>query len=367
MNVVPLVCLFLLTRSGTTSAAGHGVIIVEEDSDVILPCSLDSKENIVAALFDWKKVAQRDQGQKDVFFYDAGDHYNNGREGQSPEFRGRVSHFPDQLNQGNASIIIRNMKVEDTGSYTCDFPRLRPPQTFSVELVVGAAPKPFITSLHETKDWSLLQCEAHGNPRPEVEWQDSSGNKLPADEPEFSVRGSISYVKLNITVKKTDRYRCVATQENISHQIHTDTFEHMNGAALKPYVTILDQTKDGMLLQCEVHGASPELRVEWQDSSGNKLRAHKSQIPETGSSYDIILQTTVTKSDRYRCVTTDKTNERSESETYVSVNGFLPKEEEEEVEEVEQLCERMKEGHLSCVNVVRSSDLILLLVVLKAH
>ncbi|XP_054482956.1 myelin-oligodendrocyte glycoprotein-like [Anoplopoma fimbria] len=113
-----------------------GVIIVEEDSDVILPCSLDSKENIVAALFDWKKVAQRDQGQKDVFFYDAGDHYNSGRDGQSPEFRGRVSHFPDQLNQGNASIIIRNMKVEDTGSYTCNLPRLRPPQTFSVELVV---------------------------------------------------------------------------------------------------------------------------------------------------------------------------------------------------------------------------------------
>ncbi|XP_054483301.1 CD276 antigen homolog [Anoplopoma fimbria] len=137
MNVVPLVCLFLLTRSGTTSAAGHGVIKVEQDSDVILPCSLDSKENIVAALFDWKKVAQRDQGQKEVFLYDAGIHYNNGRDGQSPEFRGRVSHFPDQLNHGNASIIIRNMKVMDTGNYTCNLPRLQPPQTFSVELVVG--------------------------------------------------------------------------------------------------------------------------------------------------------------------------------------------------------------------------------------
>ncbi|XP_054483419.1 V-set and immunoglobulin domain-containing protein 1-like isoform X2 [Anoplopoma fimbria] len=233
MNVVPLVCLFLLTRSGTTSAAGHGVIKVKQDSDVILPCSLDSKENIVAGVFDWKKVAQRDQGQKEVFYYDAGDHYNSGRDGQSPEFRGRVSHFPDQLNQGNASIIIRNTKVEDTGSYTCNFPRLQPPQTFSVELVVdrvlrdrsgdpGAAPKPIITSLNQTKDSSLLQCEAHGNPRPEVEWRNSSGNKLPADEPEFSVRGNISYVKLSITVKETDLYRCVATQENISHQINAE-------------------------------------------------------------------------------------------------------------------------------------------------
>ncbi|XP_054483300.1 CD276 antigen homolog isoform X2 [Anoplopoma fimbria] len=220
MNVVPLVCLFLLTRSGTTSAAGHEVIIVEEDSDVILPCSLDSKENIVAALFDWKKVAQRDQGRKDVFLYDAGDHYNNGRDGQSPEFRGRVSHFPDQLNHGNASIIIRNTKVEDTGNYTCDFPRLQTPQTFSVELVVGAAPEPYIRTLHEAKYWRLLQCEAHGNPRPEVEWQDRSGNKLPADKPEFSERGSIFYVNLNITVKETDLYRCVATQETLSHQIH---------------------------------------------------------------------------------------------------------------------------------------------------
>uniref|UniRef100_A0A8D0CY42 Ig-like domain-containing protein n=1 Tax=Sander lucioperca TaxID=283035 RepID=A0A8D0CY42_SANLU len=106
-------------------------------TDVVLPCSLSTKENITSKLFDWRKDAQKDDGLKEVFLYDSGIHYNNGRGGQSEEFKGRVSHFPDELKHGNASIIIRNTKISDSGEYTCYFPRLRPPQTFYIELVVG--------------------------------------------------------------------------------------------------------------------------------------------------------------------------------------------------------------------------------------
>uniref|UniRef100_A0A8C9XGX1 Immunoglobulin domain-containing protein n=1 Tax=Sander lucioperca TaxID=283035 RepID=A0A8C9XGX1_SANLU len=90
-------------------------------SDVVLPCSLSTKENIVPG---------------EVFLYDGGIHYNNGRGGQSEEFKGRVSHFQDELKHGNASIIIRNTKISDSGVYTCGFPRLEPRQTFNIELVV---------------------------------------------------------------------------------------------------------------------------------------------------------------------------------------------------------------------------------------
>ena len=107
-------------------------VIVEEGSDVILPCSLSSKENIQSKLFDWKK-----DDQQEVFFYDAGMHYNNGRAGQDVQFRGRVSHFPEGLKSGNASITIRNTKMADSGDYTCVFPRLQPRQIFHIQLVVG--------------------------------------------------------------------------------------------------------------------------------------------------------------------------------------------------------------------------------------
>ncbi|XP_035858283.1 uncharacterized protein LOC116034688 [Sander lucioperca] len=208
------------------------VITMKEDSDVMLPCSLSTEENIESKFFDWKKVAQKDDGLKEVFLYDSGIHYNNGLDGQSEEFKGRVSHFQDELKHGNASIIIRNTKISDIGEYTCAFPRLQPPQTFYIELVVGSAPKPSITSLKETKDWRLLQCEVHGDPKPEVEWQDSDGNILNAEKPQVTIKRGLFSITLNTTVTKSDRYRCVATQEKISHQVSAETDVYIHGSGL---------------------------------------------------------------------------------------------------------------------------------------
>ncbi|XP_030275790.1 butyrophilin-like protein 10 isoform X2 [Sparus aurata] len=211
-------CFCLLTLCGVTSVLYGVRVVVEEDSDAVLPCSPSTKEDITAKLFDWKKDGQ------EVFMYDSGIHYNNGHGSQDLQFKGRVSHFQDQLMNGNASIKIQNVKMADSGNYICIFPRLQPRQTFNIELVVGASPKPFITTLDETKDWSLLQCEGRGaSQEPKVEWQDSSGNILPAER-QVSERGGRYYVTLNTTVTKTGRYRCVVTQEEISHQIHSETF-----------------------------------------------------------------------------------------------------------------------------------------------
>ncbi|XP_073324030.1 V-set domain-containing T-cell activation inhibitor 1-like [Pagrus major] len=133
MELLPLVCLCLLSCSGETSAAGDGVkVVVKEDDDAVLPCSLSTKEDITGKLFDWKK-----DGQKEVFMYDSGIHYNNGLSGQDEQFKGRVSHFQDQLKNGDASIKITKTKMADSGNYSCIFPRPEPRQTFNIELVVG--------------------------------------------------------------------------------------------------------------------------------------------------------------------------------------------------------------------------------------
>ncbi|XP_038552525.1 butyrophilin subfamily 2 member A2-like isoform X2 [Micropterus salmoides] len=223
MKFLPLVCL--LARSGQTfgdeQGSGDVRVVVKEGSDAILPCSLSNKENAESKLFDWKK-----DGPKEIFFYDGGLHYNNGRPGQDQQFKGRVSHFQDELKYGNASIIIRNTTVADSGDYTCDFQLLQPRQIFNIKLVVGgASPEPYVKILNQTQDVALLQCEVRGaSPKPTVEWQDSAGNKLPAEEPQVSERGGSFYIILQTTVMKTDNYRCVATQEEIKHQIHTETY-----------------------------------------------------------------------------------------------------------------------------------------------
>ncbi|CAI5686542.1 unnamed protein product [Oreochromis niloticus] len=217
MKSVRILCICLLTVSAVIgNEKCPGVTVnVSEESDVILPCSLGTNQNLEQKLFDWRKKAPTKQ---EVFMYDGGLHYNNGRRGQDEHFRGRVSHFPQELQFGNASIIIRNTTVADSGVYTCDFPHLQPEQRFCIKLVVGAAPKPFVGILNISEDEALLKCEVRGaSPKPKVEWRDSDGNILPAEEPQVSHTGERYDITLLTTVTRTNSslFHCVATQEEM--------------------------------------------------------------------------------------------------------------------------------------------------------
>ncbi|XP_039468523.1 butyrophilin-like protein 10 isoform X2 [Oreochromis aureus] len=300
MELLPLLFLSFcfLTLSGLTfGAESASPVIVMEDDDVILPCSLSTNENIESMLFVWKKEGT--VPRKEVFMYDAG----TDSKGQDEEFKGRVSHFPEQLKHGNASIRINKTTLEDNGNYTCSFPIIQSSgKTFRIELVVGAAPQPSVTNLDQTNDWALLQCDVQGAyPKPTVEWWNSNNQTIPSEEPQVSKNGERFYVTLKATVRKIDRYRCVATQKEIHHQIYKEINVHLNGAAPKPYVTMLE-TKGQ--LECEVLGASPKPTVEWWDNNNKTLHSKMLQYKEEhGLSY-ITIQTTVTKPGCYRCVAT---------------------------------------------------------------
>lgn len=107
-------------------------VTVKEDADAILPCSLGTSETIESMVFDWKKDG------KQVFTYNNGTHHNNDLEDQSAEFKGRVSHFPEELKNGNASIKITDTRLEDKGNYICIFPKSQSGDIrFHIELAVG--------------------------------------------------------------------------------------------------------------------------------------------------------------------------------------------------------------------------------------
>uniref|UniRef100_A0A8C9XAX6 Ig-like domain-containing protein n=1 Tax=Sander lucioperca TaxID=283035 RepID=A0A8C9XAX6_SANLU len=127
------------------------LITVEEGSDVILPCSLWPKKDLRLTQFIWHKDCQM------VFEYDNGHLFSDERPGQSEKFKGRVSHFPDELEQGNASIIIRNTTRADSGEYRCSFPSLQKPQEFHFKLdVVGKYFDVTVKDVLSFKDWSLV-------------------------------------------------------------------------------------------------------------------------------------------------------------------------------------------------------------------
>ncbi|XP_026022279.1 V-set domain-containing T-cell activation inhibitor 1-like [Astatotilapia calliptera] len=132
-------------------------VVVLEGSDAILPCSLNTKESVEQELFDWMKKAPNKQ---EVFMYNGGNHYNNGLSGQDEHFRGRVSHFPLELQFGNASIIIRNTMVADSGNYTCDFPRLRT-QAFNIRLVVEPVMRDRVWRYSRCSSEATHSCPEH--------------------------------------------------------------------------------------------------------------------------------------------------------------------------------------------------------------
>lgn len=105
-------------------------MVVHEDSEVVLDCS--GPGSVKDQLFDWKK-----DNSLEVFIYDSGRTYGNGMTGQSPQFTGRVVHFPERLEFGNASVKIKRAEVRDSGNYMCEFPRHSPVRRSHISLLVG--------------------------------------------------------------------------------------------------------------------------------------------------------------------------------------------------------------------------------------
>ncbi|XP_026204953.1 immunoglobulin superfamily member 11-like isoform X1 [Anabas testudineus] len=129
MELLPLLCLCLLSVSGTTFADGNKpkVIKVTEGSDVILPCSTSTEEDVTSERIEWNKDVE-----KQVFLYEG----ELLLSGQDQQFTDCVSLYTSELQHGNASIEIKNTKLSDSGDYTCKIGKLQTNQTFPIQLLV---------------------------------------------------------------------------------------------------------------------------------------------------------------------------------------------------------------------------------------
>lgn len=105
-----------------SSRTGHASTVVTQNlfpvanlgQDELLSCQMvdDTETTFTKVSVIWEKTGI----QGFVYRYWYGAPY---LENQNLEFRGRTQLFPDALLGGNASLLLRSVRAEDEGVYTC--------------------------------------------------------------------------------------------------------------------------------------------------------------------------------------------------------------------------------------------------------
>uniref|UniRef100_A0AAY5EGM5 Ig-like domain-containing protein n=1 Tax=Electrophorus electricus TaxID=8005 RepID=A0AAY5EGM5_ELEEL len=166
-------------------------VVAAPGSDIILPCSIKpkaSEQSHVSAVDMEVKWSRTDLNSAVVHHYMDKIDKN---EDQDPSYRGRTALFKEELQYGNTSLLLKNVKVSDGGQYT-----------FEGECIGGA---PEITVLGTDSGGVLLQCDSKGWwPVPELQWLDSEGAEVRAGVTESCEDGEGFYVRRSLTAHSSD-------------------------------------------------------------------------------------------------------------------------------------------------------------------
>ncbi|XP_030604453.1 T-lymphocyte activation antigen CD80-like [Archocentrus centrarchus] len=126
-----LVCLLCSLSSGSSQSVRNGYV----GDDVLLPCIYPGQ------LPDKVNAFWRDKDDRVVL------DIINGREDKTdPKFKGRVFSYPDQYKKGNLSILIKDLRADDAGSYDCHIPRM----DYESRLTLRLTEKPAVKVMLET-------------------------------------------------------------------------------------------------------------------------------------------------------------------------------------------------------------------------
>uniref|UniRef100_A0A8D0CRH3 Ig-like domain-containing protein n=2 Tax=Sander lucioperca TaxID=283035 RepID=A0A8D0CRH3_SANLU len=220
-----IVVLLLLNhlRGGQSQETGPPQLVVAMlGDDIILPCQLEPPMNAVSMTMEW---GRRDLEPRFVLVWHDGQELLTD---QNKAYKGRASVSINNLTLGDFSLRLSSVKISDSGTYRCYFPKLN--KEYLVELLVGAASSPAISlaGIHKATSGVMLDCRSEGwYPEPEVLWLDGEGNLLSAGPPE-TVRGpdDLYTVSSRVTVEKrpSNRFTCRVQQKNINQTRETHIY-----------------------------------------------------------------------------------------------------------------------------------------------
>ncbi|XP_068925909.1 HERV-H LTR-associating protein 2 [Petaurus breviceps papuanus] len=173
--------------------------------DVILPCLFNSGSGIV---IHWQK-----EGKTVHSYYQNSDQLGK----QDPRYANRTSLWLNEINNGNASLKLSRLNLQDEGVYTCYAATDPEPKTIEIELKLGA----FITPVMEYQEQNgddYLTCYFEGAyPLPAIKWMENNATNLESSikvsfHPLFSVKS-----QLNITGSNSS-YQCIIENSVLSQR-----------------------------------------------------------------------------------------------------------------------------------------------------
>ncbi|XP_058247356.1 V-set domain-containing T-cell activation inhibitor 1 isoform X2 [Hemibagrus wyckioides] len=169
--------------------------------DVILDCNFQTKTSQVSS--DVSITWQKDGLTGVVYQYqNNADHLTE----QNTLFKNRAKLFPDAITTGNASLLLRTVRMEDEGVYRCSVTTSGVTGTVSINLRVGVFSAPNITSSN-----SMLTANApRWLPKPDVTWLNQNGMQLNSSTEFYNISMGIVQVMSNLHVQVTEgTYTCI--------------------------------------------------------------------------------------------------------------------------------------------------------------
>uniref|UniRef100_A0A3B4EIZ3 Ig-like domain-containing protein n=1 Tax=Pygocentrus nattereri TaxID=42514 RepID=A0A3B4EIZ3_PYGNA len=213
--VLTLVLHCALSENSEVVDPGSPVVAVA-GSDVVLPCSVrrsagQSSLSAVDMNINWTRP---DLGDALVHLY-ANHRDVNTR--QIPQYRGRTAVFTEELQNGNVSLRLTDIKLLDEGDYKCrvDSKFWKDEVTINLRVeVIGERPVISVEKYDSNSEQFSLLCESKGwRPQPDLQLLNSKGENQTAGDPEIQRRADLFNVKRRFTVHKNhiDTFYCRAT------------------------------------------------------------------------------------------------------------------------------------------------------------
>ncbi|XP_039678161.1 V-set and immunoglobulin domain-containing protein 8-like [Perca fluviatilis] len=270
--MVPLILLLILL---TEAASYLPVVPVRPEGDVILSCQ--AADPFIRAI-EWTRA---DLKTDNVLLYTDG-HLNTTH--QHPSYKGRVELVDRDLKDGNMSLILKNVNINDSGTYKCQVKTNDTDRIKTISTIRLQVPDQIVVTVDPGDD-AILPCHAADSSIIFVEW--SRPGLKPDDilyyrneylnttyqHPDYKDRVELvdrdlkdrdaSLILKNVCRHDTETYECrVKTSRSGRPKGDTDYYQIRTICLQVTDLTVTVRPGDDVILPC--HAADSSIRaVKW--------------------------------------------------------------------------------------------------------